>query len=110
MFKTIEAPNKEYCGVSISSIRRRKRLLRLKQIEQINQIAKKEFLNVPLKDETLKQYKIIEGNEGKSSEGMNGGEPEVQSKILSEDNITCRFGASSVHSSVFQTEKNKPNL
>ena len=33
MFKTIEAPKKEYCGVSISSIRRRKRILRLKQIE-----------------------------------------------------------------------------
>ena len=43
------------------------------------------------------------------SEGMNGGEPEVQSKILSSDNITF-FGASSVHSSVFQTEKDKPKL
>lgn len=65
---------------------------------------------MPLKDETLKQYKILEGNGGKKSEGMDGGQPEFQSKLQSEDDNTCRFGASSVNSSVFYSEKKNKNI
>ena len=75
-FLADKGDSKLYFGKSISSIRRRKRIQKLKQIDQINKIGSKQFKTVPLKDESLKQYKIDDDSTDHCgiSEGKDGGE------------------------------------
>lgn len=57
-FTNIKPIRKQYFGKSISSKRRRIRISKLQSLARMNEIGLKEFSQVPLSDETLREYKI----------------------------------------------------